>query len=142
MPIKAENLKRYPVNWASEIVPAIRRRSGNKCEWCGVPNQELGGRGPTGTWHKARPLGERLLRHEWPNPGDEAMCRGYDKPLRIVRIILTAAHLDHTPEHCQPENLAHLCQRCHNRYDQPHRRKNAAAARHGQKAIADLFDMG
>jgi hypothetical protein len=64
MPIKAENLKRYPKNWKSEIVPAIRARSGGKC------------------------------------------------------------------------------QRCHNTYDQPHRQKNAAATRHGQKAIADLFDMG
>ena len=40
-----------------------------------------------------------------------------------VRIILTIAHLDHEPEHCDPENLRALCQRCHNRYDAEHRKQ-------------------
>ena len=121
MPIRPENKDRYPANWETEIVPSIRKRSGNKCEDCGVPNYELGGRGPTGLWHKARPIGEKLLRHEWPRPGDEAICVGYDKPLRIVRIVLTVAHLNHIPEDVKPENLKHWCQRCHNRYDAPMR---------------------
>ena len=38
-----------------------------------------------------------------------------------VRIILTIAHLDHTPENSDPENLRALCQRCHNLYDAKHR---------------------
>ena len=44
-----------------------------------------------------------------PNPGKEA------------RIILTIAHLDHTPENNDPQNLRALCQRCHNQYDAQHR---------------------
>jgi predicted ATP-dependent serine protease len=32
-------------------------------------------------------------------------------------IILTIAHLDHTPENCARENLRALCQKCHNGYD-------------------------
>ena len=121
MPIRPENKDRYPANWATEIVPRIRERSGNRCEACMVPNYDLGGRVPTGTWHKVRPLGEKLLRFEWPKPGDVAMCVGYDKPLRIVKIVLTVAHLDHTPENCDDENLRHWCQRCHNSYDAPMR---------------------
>ena len=37
------------------------------------------------------------------------------------RIVLTIAHLDHVPEHCERENLKALCQRCHNRHDVAHR---------------------
>lgn len=37
------------------------------------------------------------------------------------KVILTIAHLDHTPENCDYSNLRALCQRCHNRYDAPHR---------------------
>ena len=41
----------------------------------------------------------------------------------LARIVLTIAHLDHTPEHCNPDNLRALCQRCHNRYDAEHRKE-------------------
>ena len=46
-----------------------------------------------------------------------------DRTKHMVRIVLTIAHLDHTPEHCSPENLRALCQRCHNRYDAEHRKE-------------------
>lgn len=39
------------------------------------------------------------------------------------RIILTIAHLDHTPENCEPDNLRALCQKCHNTYDAKHRQE-------------------
>lgn len=41
MPIKPENRRRYPANWA-EIRDRIRARSGNRCEWCGVENGAVG----------------------------------------------------------------------------------------------------
>ena len=40
-----------------------------------------------------------------------------------ARIVLTVAHLDHTPENCSLDNLRALCQRCHNRYDAEHRKE-------------------
>ena len=40
------------------------------------------------------------------------------------RVILTVAHLDHDPANNGEENLAALCQRCHNRYDGPKRASN------------------
>ena len=40
-----------------------------------------------------------------------------------ARIVLTVAHLDHTPENCSLDNLRALCQRCHNRYDEEHRKE-------------------
>ena len=37
------------------------------------------------------------------------------------RVVLTIAHLDHTPENCTDDNLRALCQKCHNSYDRHHR---------------------
>ena len=37
------------------------------------------------------------------------------------KVVLTIAHLDHTPENCDYGNLRALCQKCHNRYDAKHR---------------------
>ena len=37
------------------------------------------------------------------------------------KVVLTIAHLDHTPENCEPDNLRALCQKCHNKYDAKHR---------------------
>lgn len=36
-------------------------------------------------------------------------------------VVLTIAHLDHTPENCTNDNLRALCQKCHNSYDRQHR---------------------
>jgi hypothetical protein len=139
MPIKPENAKRYPKDWR-QIRDRIVARAGWKCEECGVPNGKLGGRDDRGNWHNAHPMGERLLGLEWPHPGMEWWC-GHNPPkmLRIIRIVLTVAHLDHTPENCADDNLKALCQRCHLRYDHEHHMKNARETRRAGKAVADLF---
>ena len=49
---------------------------------------------------------------------------GQPHPVTGSIVVLTVAHLDHCPENCADENLAALCQRCHNGYDAPFRRKN------------------
>jgi hypothetical protein len=50
-------------------------------------------------------------------------------------VVLTIAHLDHTPENCDPDNLRAWCQRCHLTYDRDHHRQT----RRSRKAIGDLF---
>lgn len=50
-------------------------------------------------------------------------CRLNPKTGKEAKIVLTIAHLDHTPENCDPENLRALCQRCHNAYDAEHRKQ-------------------
>jgi len=47
------------------------------------------------------------------------------------KVVLTIAHLDHTPENNDPSNLRALCQKCHNGYDAPHR----AATRKQSKSV-------
>lgn len=49
------------------------------------------------------------------------------------RVVLTIAHLDHTPENNDPSNLRALCQKCHNTYDAPHRAETRARTRAAQK---------
>lgn len=48
-------------------------------------------------------------------------------------------HMDQYPENCADENLRALCQRCHNRYDVKHRRKNAAQTLRRAKRNRELF---
>ena len=58
------------------------------------------------------------------------------------RIVLTIAHLDHIPEHCEEENLKAMCQKCHNNYDIEHRKKTRRMTRTqgDPKYQKELFD--
>jgi 5-methylcytosine-specific restriction endonuclease McrA len=56
------------------------------------------------------------------------------------KIVLTVAHLDHTPENCADENLKAWCQRCHNRYDAPMRRAGIKQRKREALGIADLLE--
>ena len=93
MPIKPEKKDRYPANWW-EIRAAILERAEHRCEQCGVPNYSY-----------------RMRRaNEWTE--DAAQSGAWVmKGERVTRIVLTIAHLDHTPENCDPANLRALCQR-------------------------------
>lgn len=42
-------------------------------------------------------------------------------PITGSKVVLTTAHLDHTPENCDQNNLRAWCQKCHNSYDAKHR---------------------
>lgn len=57
------------------------------------------------------------------------------------KVVLTIAHLDHTPENNDRNNLKALCQRCHLDYDKEHHAINRAASRKAKKAAGDLFDV-
>ena len=55
--------------------------------------------------------------------------------------MLTIAHLDHTPENCDPDNLKAWCQRCHLNYDKDHHALNAAKTRRSKEPQIDLVDF-
>jgi len=123
MPIRPENRALYPKNWKSEVVPRIRRRSGNRCECTGQCGHVHHGTGITDLqrctrWH---------LQLFESAAGNEAT------------IILTVAHLNHQPEDCRDENLLHLCQACHLRYDAPVKAAGIRARAKAARAVADLF---
>lgn len=138
MPIRKENKSRYPKDWP-KIRERILDRAKNCCEFCGVKNYEIGGRDRRGLWHKAQSKGEKLLRTEWPAAGEQWWCHDSNEKLRIVRIVLTIAHLNHIPEHCDDDNLKALCQRCHLTYDAKHHAHNAAITRHEKRGQLDMF---
>lgn len=57
-------------------------------------------------------------------------------------VILTVAHLDHTPENCSDDNLKAMCQRCHNKYDAPMRRRGMKERARAALNIPDMFGGG
>jgi hypothetical protein len=102
MPIKPENRALYPKDWHI-ISRAIRDRAEQSCE-C---------EGECGLHH-----GRRCIERN-------------GEPAQFAKgtIVLTVAHLNHTPSDCRDENLKAMCQRCHLRYDGDHH----AETRTGQK---------
>jgi 5-methylcytosine-specific restriction endonuclease McrA len=118
VPIRESEKARYPKDWPA-ISRRIRERDGQRCKWCGVPN------------------GVTITRHDggWTEHVCGTTCLGEPCPPGTVLIVLTVAHLDHTPENCADDNLAALCQRCHNRYDAPNRRAGIAE----RKGVLSLF---
>ena len=115
MPIHPENSHRYPPDWR-EVSVAIKTRAGWQCECVGECGLHPG------------------KRCEELHGEPAKWAKG--------KIILTVAHLDHTPENCDDENLKAMCQRCHLRYDTDHhresgaRRKREKAEAAGQLVIA------
>ena len=137
MPIKPENRARYPKDW-KRISASIRERAGHKCELCGVPNYAVV-KWLDGKWVEVIPgtLGNYAAARQIA--AEESIGWEQGDPKAIV-IVLTVAHLDHTPENCDPENLRAWCQRCHLDYDKYHHRANSAATRKARKAVGDLFE--
>ena len=67
-------------------------------------------------------------------------CRaenGQPHPVTGSKVVLTVAHLDHTPENVDRSNLKAWCQRCHLNYDKEHH----AQTRRRRLALGDLFEM-
>lgn len=128
MPIKAENVHRYPPDW-KQIRERVLERASNRCEGspaypdCRVPNG----------WLRNNDTGETtddgMLAEAWELADGNS----------VTLIVLTIGHLDHTPENCALDNLRAWCQRCHLTYDAKHHAQNAYATRRSGKAIADMF---
>ena len=115
MPIRPENLKRYPADWKA-VSLAIKERAGWRCECEGEC-----GRGT----HDGR----------CPNMhGEPAYGTG-------SKVVLTTAHLDHTPENCGPENLKAMCQGCHLHYDKEHHAQTAYRTRKEKAGVTDMFGL-
>lgn len=145
MPISKENRKLYPKNWTREIVPRILKRAGFKCEKCGLHQYSVGyrdqdgrfvpngGSGPCDAsgWGRRWPSLEPLTYGEARDFADHYNDHGSGKRQmdcegnRWIVVVLTVAHLvEGGPLDCPDEELAALCQACHNRLDAPMRARN------------------
>lgn len=134
MPARPENAALYPPDWPS-ISLAVRSRAGWRCEECGVENRAWGWRDSSGAFHRvrARPLKDA----GYGRPPFE--LRIGDNVVRIIEIVLTAAHLNHNPADCRQENLRAWCQRCHLIYDAPMKRARRLERERAANAEGDLF---
>ena len=135
MPIKPENKNRYPDNW-DEIRETILTRANYCCEFCGVPNHVYGVRLDEpydGAFMVLPNQKAAKKRHGTHLEGfkiyglNAVKVMAFNK--KIIRIVLTIAHLDHKPENNDPDNLRALCQRCHNNHDKDHRAANRRGKR-------------
>lgn len=109
MPIRPENRDRYPRNWKQISLRIREIRAEWFCECIGECGVEHDGRCPA----------EHMKPH----------------PVTGSKVILTVAHLDHTPENCEDANLKAMCQRCHNRYDAPKRRQGIRERAHAKQGL-------
>lgn len=126
MPIRPENLARYPKDWKA-ISERIRfDRAKNRCECTG----ECGD--------------DHISEHTNPvygkRPNYRCTALNYQEhPLTGSRVILTVAHLNHEVEDCSDGNLKAMCQRCHNKMDAPMRRAGIKQRQRAKAAIGDLL---
>ena len=122
------NYKDYSPHWKTVIRPAILARAGAGnpenacCESCGVPNYAIGYRDQEGNFIE---LENNLANDTWIE----------ENRIKVIKIVLTIAHLNHCTIDNRLENLIALCQRCHNGLDIEHRK----ASRKRNKGIQQLF---
>lgn len=131
MPIRPENRTRYPANWR-EIRDQVLERAGHCCEWdgCGVANHAVG------YWNGPRFV-QICMKGEHDSLDVEAAELADGE--KVIEIVLTVAHLDHTPEHCDLDNLRAWCQRHHLAYDADHHKHTAYMTRRAARQTLELF---
>ncbi len=126
----------YPPDWGW-IARQIRAQAGDRCEGlpgeeCGVANGAVGARDRHGAWHNEdaiRGLNGAVGESLWPD--------GFP---RMVRVVLTTAHLCHEAGCSDPGHLRSMCQRCHfslDREDNMRKRRE----RTGQAAMDLSFGL-
>lgn len=118
---------RYPPNWKA-ISLRIRERDGNCCKWCGVANGAVGARDVDGDWHDEADIG-------CMNSDCGISLFGEEYP-KIIKIVLTVAHLNHDTTDNSDDNLAALCQLHHLRHDAQYHASNAKITRIKKKQAA------
>jgi hypothetical protein len=135
------NYKNYPVNWKSEIRPAILERDGNCCKFCGAKNGDFGWRSAEGNFYNAKYIIDALEDY-----GDDlfnnVLKNCYDKkgnPTKGITIVLTIMHLDHDTANNNYDNLAAGCQKCHLNFDLKNHMKNSRETRNKKKGLQSLF---
>ncbi len=115
MPIRPENKHRYPADW-KDISIRIKDRAGWRCECEG----ECG---------RATHVGRCPNVHNGIAYGSKSV------------VILTTAHLDHTPENCDPRNLKAYCQGCHLHYDRDHHKQSALQTRIKRQGLISFPEL-
>lgn len=122
------NYSLYPKNW-KQIRQQILEREGHRCKFCGVKNYDVGYRDKNEYWH---PIEQS---HQGNLDAEDTRAAGF----KIIKIVLTVAHLNHDINENGPENLAALCQLHHLRHDIHYHKKNSRETIKNKKGLQNLF---
>jgi hypothetical protein len=145
MPIAPQHRRHYGNIWRRKTRPAILERAQNACECCGKPNGRTvwvlsSGRWYDEAWKRWRAGGSDLV--DGRPPGDRGVfamgpdmsqTQGNQPGIRLIRVVLTVAHINQVPGDDRAENLAALCQYCHLWHDRMQHARNARLTRSSQK---------
>jgi len=149
MPIAREHRWLYPIDWP-ELSAVIRfTRAKGRCEHCSRPHgRDVLHLGNGIWWDEDAALwrdGQGRKVRRLPTPDDLSRAQpgfiGIAPPahLRVTRVVLASAHLNHDPSDNRTRNLAALCQRCHMRHDASEHRRRRWHNAFRVRAIGDLF---
>lgn len=146
MPIKPENMGRYPGgSISSPEWRAIRKRIGERsrwrCETCGAPHMQLVARGSYNGREAYMVIESGAVFCAETGMAMTAMRLSDFNARKVLKIILTCAHLDHDETSADEANIAHLCQRHHLRLDKHQHAANAARTRRAKSPQIDLEDL-
>jgi 5-methylcytosine-specific restriction endonuclease McrA len=134
MPIRPDQRHHYQTpEWRALSLRIRKERAGGRCECRSECGADHGGE---------RDELIRAGRDDLCELTEAERCSAFDgavHPITGAKVVLTVAHLDHTPGHDDEDNLRAFCQRCHNRYDMEDRRRHAHATRRSKRAAGDLF---
>src|SRR3954467_9622030 len=117
MPIRPQHRWLYPLDWP-QLSALIRfGRAQGRCERCRRPHGRLVYHLGDGrwwdeeeqTWRGGKGRALRRLPSKAPSPTDAT--------IRVTKVFLATAHLDHDPTNNRPRNLKAFCQRCHMLHD-------------------------
>ena len=135
MPI---NYSKYPDNWLTEIRPSVLLRAKNCCEKCLVANYKLILRG---TWNGVNCYQDddgRIFNADNGEYMDSTYLGEVHSTNKLIKVILTVAHLDHNIDNNDLENLRAWCQRCHLRHDADFHKANRAVSRKNKKGLIEI----
>ncbi|MHA0337171.1 hypothetical protein [Sphingomonas aquatilis] len=137
MPIMAEHRWLYPIDWP-ELSRLIRfGRAKGRCEHCRRPHGRRVFHLGDGRWWDAD-------RRQWRDGRGRrvrAPGSGVAAIVRVTRVYIACAHLNHDPTDNAPRNLAALCQRCHMIHDAAEHRRRRWLNAYRRRALGDLLAL-
>lgn len=146
MPISPANMLKYPggsiksPEWRA-IRERIGERSGWRCETCGAPHMTIVARGSYGGRDAYMIVDTGEVIDAETGLKMATMKLSAFGAYRVLKIILTVAHLNHEETCNEDGNLAHLCQRHHLRLDAKHHARNSARTRRNRGGQLDMEDF-
>lgn len=141
MPIRPELCHHYRGPAWRATRARILARAKNRCEQCGKPNhariqvynaQRTRQGNPVQYWRLCR---GQVWRCSPSGRRAGSAPRELRRPPSRIRVVLTIAHLNHTPGDDRPENLKALCQWCHLWHDRNQHRATRAQTKDTRRPL-------